>query len=109
MADKSGMEVFEVFSQRTPTSGFVHQHSLLAPNHEMAMLMARENFLRREPCYNIWVVKRDDIFVLPPDQRPILERLDNKSYRETKGYGYLKKKWRQYDQESFEEQMAKER
>ncbi len=100
--------VFEVFSQRNLTAGFVHQFSLLAPNHEMAMLMARENFLRREPCANIWVVKRDDIYVLPPEERSSLERIDNKSYRETKGYGYLKKRWRKYDQESYEEQHLKD-
>jgi ring-1,2-phenylacetyl-CoA epoxidase subunit PaaB len=93
--------VFEVFSQKNQTSSFVHQFSLLAPNHEVAMVMARENFLRREPCVNIWVVKREDIYALPPEDRPFLDRLDNKSYRETKGYGDLQSKWR-YHKEQYE-------
>lgn len=96
--------VFEVFSQKNQSSSFVHQFSLLAPNHEVALSMARENFLRREPCFNIWVVKREDIHTLPPEERKYLERLENKSYRETKGYGDLQAKWRhhkeQYEQKT---------
>lgn len=94
--------VFEVFSQKTPTSQFVQQYSLLAPNHEMAMAMARENFLRRDKCYNLMVVKRDDLYVLPAEERWSLERMDNKDYRETKGYAELQARWRthkeRYDQ-----------
>ncbi|KEO83902.1 1,2-phenylacetyl-CoA epoxidase subunit PaaB [Tumebacillus flagellatus] len=93
-AKPNGFDIYEVFSQRTPTSSFVHQFSLLAPNHEVAMSMARENFLRRDSVVNIWVVKRDDIYVCPPEEREFLERLDNKAYRETKGYGDLQSKWR---------------
>lgn len=100
---KEAFDVYEVFSQRTPTSSFVHQFSLLAPNHEIAMSMARENFLRRDTVVNIWVVKREDIYVCPPEERQFLERLDNKSYRETKGYGDLQSKWREH-RERYEAQ-----
>ncbi|WP_044639861.1 1,2-phenylacetyl-CoA epoxidase subunit PaaB [Risungbinella massiliensis] len=99
--ETSSLPIFEVFSQKTPTTGFVHQFSLLAPNHEVAMSMARDNFLRRDPCVNIWVVRREDIYVLPPEERRHLPRLDNKSYRETKGYGELPSKWRRH-REMFE-------
>ncbi|MBO8162589.1 MAG: 1,2-phenylacetyl-CoA epoxidase subunit B [Brevibacillus sp.] len=97
--------VFEVFSQKHPISGFVHQFSLLAPNHEVALSLARENFLRREPCNNIWVVKREDIHAIPPEERRYLERMDNKSYRETKGYGDLQARWR-YHKEQYEKNTA---
>ncbi|KFZ40367.1 MAG: 1,2-phenylacetyl-CoA epoxidase subunit PaaB [Thermoactinomyces vulgaris] len=103
--EKKDFFVFEVFSQKSPNAHFVHQFSLLAPNHEVAMSMARENFLRREPCVNLWVVKRDDIWVLPPEQRRYLEKLDNKSYRETKGYGDLQSKWRRH-KERYEKKNA---
>ncbi|MGO0062943.1 1,2-phenylacetyl-CoA epoxidase subunit PaaB [Brevibacillus fluminis] len=96
--------IFEVFSQKNPTSSFVHQFSLLAPNKEVAMTMARENFLRREPCINLWVVQREDIHVLPVEERPLLQRLDNKSYRETKGYGDLQSRWRAHKEE-YEKRM----
>jgi len=100
---KTPFDVYEVFSQRSSTSPFIHQFSLLAPNHEVAMSMARENFLRRDNCVNLWVVKRDDVYVLPPEERESLERLDNKAYRETKGYGDLQSKWRAH-RERYEAQ-----
>ncbi|RDI47980.1 1,2-phenylacetyl-CoA epoxidase subunit PaaB [Falsibacillus pallidus] len=96
-------QVFEVFSKRTPSANFQHQFSLLAPNREMAFVMAQENFMRREPVVDIWVVKRDDIRMMEPDERASLQRLDNKDYRTAKGYGYLKKKWRQYEQQMLDE------
>ncbi|GHH97099.1 1,2-phenylacetyl-CoA epoxidase subunit PaaB [Neobacillus kokaensis] len=94
---------FEVFSKRTPSSPFLHQFSLLAPNAEMAMVMAQENFMRREPVADIWVVERENIHGLSLEEKAALGRLDNKDYRETKGYGYLKKKWRYYQQKMFDE------
>lgn len=96
--------IYEVFSQKSVNAPFVQQFSLLAPNKEVALSMARENFLRREPCFNLWVVKRDDIFGLPPEERPFLERLDNKSYRETRGYGDLQSRWRNH-REQYEEKQ----
>jgi ring-1,2-phenylacetyl-CoA epoxidase subunit PaaB len=94
---------YEVFSKRTPSSSFQHQFSLLAPNADMAMIMAQENFMRREPVADIWVVNRLDIRALAPEEKQTLNRLDNKEYRTTKGYGYLKKKWRHYEQQMLDE------
>jgi ring-1,2-phenylacetyl-CoA epoxidase subunit PaaB len=37
------------------------------------------------------------------EEKKTLQRLDNKDYRTTKGYGYLKKKWRKYEQEMLDE------
>ncbi|MED1864724.1 ring-1,2-phenylacetyl-CoA epoxidase subunit PaaB [Fictibacillus halophilus] len=95
--------VYEVFSKKTDKSPFQHSFSLLAPNADMALIMAKENFFRRETVADIWVVKRENIRGLNQDEREMLKRLD-KQYRETKGYGYLKKKWRDYNQEQFTEQ-----
>ncbi|OZI13671.1 1,2-phenylacetyl-CoA epoxidase subunit B [Bacillaceae bacterium SAS-127] len=100
---KSFYQEFEVFSKRTPTSPFQHQFSLLAPNADMAMMMAQENFMRREPVADIWVVNRLHIHGLAQEEKKILNRLDNKDYRTTKGYGYLKKKWRHYEQQMLDE------
>lgn len=96
-------EVFEVFSKRTHSAPMQYQFSLLAPNHELALVMAQENFMRREPAADIWVVKRTDIRKMTEEERESLARLDNKDYRTTKGYGYLKKKWRAYEQQMLDE------
>ncbi|MGM9925016.1 MAG: 1,2-phenylacetyl-CoA epoxidase subunit PaaB [Bacillus sp. (in: firmicutes)] len=100
---KTFYQEFEVFSKRTPTSSFQHQFSLLAPNKEMALLMAQENFMRRDPVVDIWVVKRKDIGTLSQEDKQMLVRLDNKDYRTTKGYGYLREKWRRYEQKILDE------
>ncbi len=100
---KTFYQEYEVFSKRTPSASFQHQFSLLVPNEEMAMVMAQENFMRREPVFDIWIVNRDHIRGLSQGEKQILNRLDNKEYRSTKGYGYLKKKWRDYEQKMFDE------
>lgn len=100
---KTFYQEFEVFSKRTPTSSFQHQFSLLAPNKEMALLMAQENFMRRDLVVDIWVVKRKDIGTLSQEDKQMLVRLDNKDYRTTKGYGYLREKWRRYEQKILDE------
>ncbi|RDE31485.1 1,2-phenylacetyl-CoA epoxidase subunit B [Parageobacillus thermoglucosidasius] len=100
---KGFYQVFEVFSRKNDTAPFQHQFSLLAPNHEIALVMAQENFMRRETVSDIWVVKRSDIRMMTEEEKESLKRLDNKDYRTTKGYGYLKKKWRQYEQQMLDE------
>ena len=37
------------------------------------------------------------------EEKLTLNRLDNKEYRTAKGYGYLKKKWRKYEQQMLDE------
>ena len=94
---------YEVFSRKTSATPLQHQFSLLAPNDEMALVMAKENFMRREAINDLWVVKREDITKVTEQDKAMLKRMDNKQYRETKGYGYLKKKWRKYEQEILDE------
>jgi ring-1,2-phenylacetyl-CoA epoxidase subunit PaaB len=94
---------FEVFSRKTPSSPMEHKFSLLAPNQEIALVMAQENFMRREQVADIWVCKRADIRKMNQEEKQSLQRLDNKDYRTTKGYGYLKKKWRNFEQKILDE------
>lgn len=89
-------DVYEVFSQKDLTSKFESQFSLLAPNPEIALSMAQENFLRREKVpSNLFVVKREHIHYLSPEKRQALLRLDNKEYRNPSFYGYIPSKWRE--------------
>lgn len=103
MENKSYFEEFEIFSRKTQTAPMQYQFSLLAPNEEMAMVMAQENFLRRETVNDIWIVKKQHVRKMTSEEKKTLQRLDNKDYRTTKGYGYLKKKWRKYEQEMLDE------
>lgn len=101
-------QVYEVFSQKSPTSNFESQFSLLAPNPEVALTMAQENFLRRdEEVYNLFVVKREDMHFISPDQRDMLYRMDNKSYRMAKHYTHVVKKWKELE-EKAKDRLVKE-
>lgn len=103
MKEENFYQEYEIFSKRTPSSAFLHQFSLLAPNEDMAFIMAQENFMRREPVADIWIVNRKHIRKLDLEEKETLTRLGNKDYRTTKGYGYLKKKWRHYEQQILDE------
>lgn len=98
--EKNFYKEYEVFSRKNNNIPLQHQFSLLAPNREMAMMMAQENFMRREDAIDIWVVAREDIRALSSEERQVLtKRLDNKDYRNTRGYGYLRRKWREKEEE----------
>ncbi|PLR82510.1 1,2-phenylacetyl-CoA epoxidase subunit B [Bacillus canaveralius] len=103
MGSEGFYQEYEVFSKRNDAAPIQYQFSLLAPNEELALIMAQENFMRREPVSDIWVVKRSYIRKMTAPERQSLQRIDNKDYRNTKGYGYLKKKWRQYEQGMLDE------
>lgn len=98
--EKSFYKEYEIFSRKSNKLPLQHQFSLLAPNEEMAIMMAQENFMRREEAVDIWVVEREDIrFMTEEERTQLTKRLDNKDYRNTKGYGYLRKKWREKEKE----------
>jgi len=52
---------WEVFVQ--PERGKLHEWvgAVHAPDAEMALILAKENFIRRHPCANIWIVNTNDV------------------------------------------------
>lgn len=105
MSDKNvkDYDVYEVFYQKDLTAKFESEYSLLAPNPEIALSMAQENFMRREEIpANIFVVKREDIHYMSPEKREALQRMDNKDYRMPAHYGYIPSKWRELKQKNQE-------
>ncbi len=90
--------VYEVFARREPHGAYVEQGSFVAGSPEMALVLARENFLRRGPIYGLWVVPRAAIAILEDGDE--LFRGD-KTYREVGDYQYLIEKWRHYHQHAM--------
>lgn len=89
---------FEVFSRRRSDLPMEHRFSILAPNLEMAYILAKENFFRRESIHDLWVVERSNIRRMSEEEREGFKRIDNKHYRETKGYADLPKQWRKLEE-----------
>jgi ring-1,2-phenylacetyl-CoA epoxidase subunit PaaB len=102
-----GFEEYEVFSRKRGDAGLEHRFSLLAPNKEMAFIMAKENFFRREPMVDLWVVKRSEIRKMSPSERESFNQLD-KAYRETRGYADLNARWRAFKEKASEEMGVKQ-
>lgn len=59
---------FEVFKQDTPGKPHQAVGSVHAPDLEMALLMARDVFVRRPRCHSLWVTPADAIFSITQEE-----------------------------------------
>jgi ring-1,2-phenylacetyl-CoA epoxidase subunit PaaB len=84
-------ETYEVFHQKKRGDQHMHVGIVHAPNSEMAMLFAKEQFGRRGISVNIWVVKTRDVFVTEYEDQDIFETTPEKIYREAGGYKVMEK------------------
>jgi ring-1,2-phenylacetyl-CoA epoxidase subunit PaaB len=77
---------YEVFQQRRRGEQHVHVGALHAPNAEMALLLAKEQFGRREQCASLWVVRSADVHASAYEDADMFQHAFDKSYREGSGY-----------------------
>ena len=78
------MDVYEVFRRSGHKEPFEHCGAVIAPDHEMALLMAKECFLRRREGQHLWVARRTDIHSFSDES--ILDIAADKSYRFAEAY-----------------------
>ena len=78
------MEVYEVFRRSGHKEPFEHCGAVIAPDSEMALLMAKECFLRRREGEHLWVTRRADIHSFKDES--LLEIAADKSYRFASAY-----------------------
>lgn len=78
------MDVYEVFRRAGHKDPFEHCGTVMAPDSEMALLMAKECFVRRREGEHLWVVRRADIHSFTDES--LLEIAADKSYRFAQGY-----------------------
>lgn len=78
--------VFEVFHQQARGDAHVHVGSVHAPDAEMALIMAKEQFARRQACVNLWVVPAAAITATEYEDADMFLHPSDKSYRESWGY-----------------------
>jgi ring-1,2-phenylacetyl-CoA epoxidase subunit PaaB len=83
--------VWEVFQQAHRGEHHTHVGSLHAPDPELALVLAKENFARRGDCVNLWVVPASEIFATAYEDADIFVHTTDKSYREPSGYQGLRK------------------
>lgn len=61
------MVIYEVFLKKDGRDEFRHAGALEAPNDQLALILARESYLRRAEGDRLWLVKRDNIIVADPN------------------------------------------
>lgn len=80
------LETYEVFHQQARGGQPAHVGSLHAPNPEMALLFAKEQYARRYRCVSLWVIRTADIFTIGVEDEDIFETTTEKKYRDASGY-----------------------
>lgn len=89
--------VYEVFMQKDHASPHVWVGSVDAGSPDDALLLARENFLRREGAVSLWVVRQQDVHRTDYEDRDFFARETDKQYRTLTGYNKQNaEKWRKY-------------
>ncbi len=78
--------VYEVFHQQARGEPHVYIGSVHATDPEMALLLAKEQYTRRQACVNLWVVPASAITATEYEDADIFDRLLDRSYRESWGY-----------------------
>jgi ring-1,2-phenylacetyl-CoA epoxidase subunit PaaB len=79
-------QTYEVFEQKKRGTHHMHVGSVHAPNSELAMMFAKEQYTRRGNCVNLWVVKTSEIFVTQYEDADIFENTPSKLHRDPNSY-----------------------
>lgn len=79
-------ETYEVFHQSRRGKPHEHVGSVHAPDPQMALQLARDQFARRLECVSLWVVRSKDITLTDYQDPLFFSQLFDKSYRDPKGF-----------------------
>jgi len=77
---------YEVFHQKKRGAQPIHVGIIHAPNPQMALLLAKEQYGRRNQTANIWVVKTSDVYIFNYEDEDIFETTPEKVYRAPETY-----------------------
>ena len=77
---------YEVFHQDKRGNEHSHVGCVHAPDAEVALVFAKEQYGRRKSTANMWVVKTSDIFTFSYDDEDMFETTPEKNHREASGY-----------------------
>ncbi|MBA2421640.1 MAG: hypothetical protein H0V61_00240 [Chitinophagales bacterium] len=95
LGDMEVWGTYEVFHQKKRGDQHIHAGVVHAPDPEMALVFAKEQYGRRLKCANLWVVKTSDIYSIGYENEDMFETVPEKIYREAGGYK-LREKISQY-------------
>lgn len=79
-------ETYEVFHQSRRGKPHEHVGAVHAPDADMALQLARDQFARRMECVSLWVVRSSDITKTNYQDPAFFSRIFDKSYRDPKDF-----------------------
>lgn len=88
LAENEYWTTFEVFHQDKRGEHHMHVGSVHAPNADLALMFAKEQYGRRKKCVNIWVVPTAAVTAFSLEDSDIFENAvwPEKKYREASGF-----------------------
>ncbi len=84
-------QIFEVFHQQVRGEPHVYVGSVHAPDPEAALILAKEQYGRRQASVSLWVVPEDAITATSYEDVDMFDHGTDKSYRESFGYETTKR------------------
>lgn len=79
-------DTWEVFHQTKKGDAHVHVGAVHAPDAQMALQMARDQFARRLRCSSLWVVNSRNVTATDDQDEDFFAQTTDKSYRDPKGF-----------------------
>jgi ring-1,2-phenylacetyl-CoA epoxidase subunit PaaB len=91
LAQNEEWETFAVFHQDKRGAAHEFVGIVHAPDPELALLFAKEQFGRRKKTVNLWAVRSTDIFTFQHEDDDMFSTIPDKNYREASGYPVRKR------------------
>ncbi|MFM8772185.1 MAG: hypothetical protein ACKOE4_09255 [Candidatus Kapaibacterium sp.] len=85
-AELDQFHTYEVFHQGKTGAHHMHVGIVHAPNAEMALLLAKEQYGRRGQTVNLWVVNTRDVVTMEAADSDIFTTTPEKTYRDVGAY-----------------------
>ena len=84
-------QAYEVFQQEKRGAHHEHVGCVHAPDPQMALIFAKEQFGRRKKCVNLWVVRSADILAFDLEDEDMFANNLEKTYRDASGFKVMEK------------------
>ncbi|MBL7776988.1 MAG: hypothetical protein JNK66_01695 [Chitinophagales bacterium] len=82
----SHLITWEVFHQEKRGKQVVHVGIVHAPNPEMALILAKEQYARRGKTTNLWVAKTADVYTFSTGDDDMFATIPEKTFRDPASY-----------------------
>lgn len=88
LSERENWITWEIFHQKKRGDQVVHVGIVHAPNADMALVFAKEQYGRRQKCTNLWAVKTTDVHTFDYEDEDIFTSAvsSEKKYREAAGF-----------------------